>query len=184
MANNGIKGACKSTPLSFIAIITLSLILTSKSNAQNISKHYTSSLQDKGVLYFILPQSGFRNNEIKSELTYDITYLTANDTVTLNFSYFDKLNRDIDSIVFVGGNKIFSSRVKKIFIETKKGKWHYRYSSKFSFTDLNIFLNQADKPKIILYTQQGAMELNIKAKTWKKQSAVTKKILTLIKYNQ
>jgi len=104
--------------------------------------------------------------------------------VILNFSYFDKLNRDIDSIVFVGSNQIFSSSVKKIFIETKKEKWHYRYSSFFLFTDLNIFFNQSDKPKIILYTQQGAVELNIKVKTWKKQSVVIKKILTLVKYNQ
>ena len=180
MENNQIKLACLARQLFFVSF----LLLTSKINGQNISKYYTSSLQEKGTLYFILPQSGFENNRIKSKLIYDITYLTKNDTVTLNFSYFDKLDRTLDSVVFVNVNQRFSGRVKKLFIETKKSKWHYRYSSKILFNDINIFFTQPDNPKIILYTQQGTVELNIKTKTWRKQSSVTKKILTLIKYNQ
>lgn len=180
MVNNQIKMECFARHLFFVSL----LLLTSTINGQNISKYYTSSLQGNGTLYFIFPQSGFNNNKINSKLIFDITYLTTNDTVTLNFSYFDKSNRDIDSVVFIGDNKKYSSSVKKIFIETKKRKWHYRYSSKILFTDLNIFFIQSDKPKIILYTQQGVVELTIKARIWKKQSSVTKKILTLIKYNQ
>ncbi|MGB9772388.1 MAG: hypothetical protein ACPLX7_10510 [Candidatus Kapaibacteriota bacterium] len=172
--------ACKARHLFFVSL----LLLTGTINGQNISKYYTSSLQGNGTLYFIFPQSGFNNNKINSKLTYDITYLTTNDTATLNFSYYDKLDRTIDSVVFICGNQRFSSIAKKIFIETKKTKWHYRYSTNLLFTELNVFFNSADNPKIILYTQQGTVELNIKAKTWKKYSSVTKKILTLIKYNQ
>jgi len=180
MANNQVKMACFARHLFFVPL----LLLTCTINGQNISKYYTSSLQENGTLYFIIPQSGFNNNKINGKLTYDITYLTTNDTATLNFSYFDMANRDIDSVVFIGVNKKCSSSVKKIFIETKKQKWHYRYSSKILFTDLINFFNQSDNPKIILYTKQGAVELNIKARTWKKQSSVTTKILTLIKYNK
>lgn len=180
MVNNQMKMACIARHLFFVSL----LLLTSTINGQNISKYYTSSLQGNGTLYFIFPQSGFNNNKINGKLTYDITYLTTNDTATLNFSYYDKLDRTIDSVVFISGNQTFSSSAKKIFIETKKTKWHYRYSSKILFTDINVFFSQADNPNIILYTQQGTVELNIKTKTWKKQSSVTKKILTLIKYNQ
>jgi hypothetical protein len=162
----------------------LLLFLTSTINGQNISKYYNSSLQENGTLYFIFPQSGFHNNKINGKLTYDITYLTTNDSAILNFSYYDKLDRTIDSVAFISPSQRFSSSAKKIFIETKKTKWHYRYSTNILFTDLNVFFNQADNAKIILYTQQGTVELNIKTKTWRKQSSVTKKILTLIKYNQ
>jgi len=180
MANNQIRIACFARYLFFLSL----LFLVSANNAQNISRYYTSSLQENGTLYFIFPQSGFGNNDSKSKLTYDITYLTTNDTATLNFSYFDASRHVVDSVSFIGNNKRYSSSVKKIFIGTKRRKWHGRYSSKVLFTDLNSFLSLTDKPRIILYTQQGAVELTIKARTWKKQSSVAKKILNLIKYNQ
>lgn len=160
------------------------MVLANTINGQNISKYYNSSLQANGSIFFIFPQSGFNNSKINSKFVYDITYLTANDSAILNFSYFDKIDRTIDSLAFVTGSQEFKSVVKKIFIETKRQKWHYRYSTNILFTDLDRFFNTADNAKIILYTKQGKVELSIKDKNWKKQSSVTKKILSLIKYNK
>jgi hypothetical protein len=172
MVSNQIKMACFARHLFIVPLLLLT------------SLYYTSSLQGNGMLYFILPQSGFDNNKINSKFIYDITCLTTNDTVALNFSYFDKHERTIDSIVFISDNKRFSSTVKKIFIETEKNKWHYRYSTNFLFADLKTFYSQDNCPKIILITQNGSVALTIKTSIWKKQSLVTKKILTLITYNQ
>lgn len=141
-------------------------------------------MQEEGVLYFILPKSGFKNIKQKSELNYDITYFSANDSATLNFSYFDKPFQTIDSLLFTTGNKIHSFRVKRIFIETKKKKWHYRYSTTIAFKDLIGIFNHTERVEIILYTQHDPIALNIKPKTWNKQSAVLEKIFTLIKHNQ
>ncbi len=186
MVNKNKKTEVSKAPLFSISVITIFILLLTSSinsNAQNISKYYTSTIQGNSMLYFIFPQTGFKNNELKSTFKYDITYLTANDSAFLNFSYFDKLNRTIDSVAFISANHRFSSGVKKLFIETQGQKWHYRYSSKILFTDLNVFFNQADKPKIIIYTHEGSVELNINANNWKRQSAITNKIITLIKYN-
>ncbi|HLU51121.1 MAG TPA: hypothetical protein VKZ42_03085 [Flavobacteriaceae bacterium] len=180
MVNNQIKLAC----LARQHLIVSLLLLVSSINGQNISKYYTSSLQEKGTLYFILPQMGFENSNNKNKLIYDITYRTKNDTVTLNFSYFDKLDITLDSIALVNVNQELSSSLEKLYIETKKSKWHYRYSSQFLFADINTFFNQPGPPKIILYNRQGTVELNIKTKTWKKQSSLIKKILALIKFNK
>lgn len=167
-----------------LLIAPIFLILTYNVNGQNISKHYTSSLQSNGMLYFILPQSGFKNNKINSTFIYDITYLTTNDSLTLNFSYYDKSNRDIDSIMFMCDTSQITCSTEKIFVETKKQKWHYRYSTQILFTDLNNFYSQTANPKIILYSEQEIVELHIKAKHWEKQSSVARKILTLIKHNK
>lgn len=175
MANKGIQIWVR------IIIAPIFLILTLNANGQNISKHYTSSIQSNGMLYFILPQSGFKNNKVNSTFIYDITYLTTNDSVTLNFSYYDKSNRDIDSIMFMRDNSEITSNTEKIFVETKKKKWHYRYSTQILFTDLNNFYSKPDNPKIILYSGQEIVELYIKTKHWEKQSAIIRKILTLIK---
>lgn len=180
MVNNQLKVAQQLRHLIFTSLLLLNISVV----GQNISKYYTSSIQQNGTLFFIFPQSGFENSKIKAKLTYDITYLTKNDSAVLIFSFFDKTLREIDSIVFISVNKKYTSAVKKIFVEPKKQKWHFRYNSKFQFNELDEIFNSVSKPRIILYTKQGEVELDIKAKKWKKHSSITNKIFTLIKYNK
>jgi hypothetical protein len=165
-------------------IVPIYLTFTLNVNGQNISKNYSSSIQNNGMLYFVFPQKGFENNKYRGKLTYDITYLTSKDTATLNFSYFEKSKRDIDSISFSNEAIKFSGSVKKIFIETNKLNWHYRYSTKVSFTDLNSFFIPNSNPKITIYSKQGDILLSTKQSDWIKKASKTKKILTLISLNK
>jgi hypothetical protein len=165
-------------------IAPIYLILTISVSGQNISNKYSSSYQNNGMLYFIFPQNGFNNNKLGSKLDYDITYLTTKDTATLNFSYFEESNRKIDSFGFFNDVNNITSRVKKIYIETKKQKWHYRYSTQISFIDLNKFFTPTDNAKIILYTKEENITLSIKPSNWNKLASLTKKILTLISSNK
>ncbi len=181
MGNNRLKMAYFERHLFLLLSL---LLLTTITNGQNIAKHYVSSLQEGGTLYFIMPEGEFSNKKNKGKFIYDITYLTKNDTAKLNFSYFEKSNRNIDSIVLVYGNKQYSSSAKKIFIEPKNQKWHYRYSTEILFTELYTFFSQYECPQILLYTQQGVIELTIKSYQWRKQSSIINKILTMIKYNK
>lgn len=180
MVNNLYKLACYACQLFFVLL----LLGSNNIKAQNISKYYTSSIQESGTLYFILSQSGFENKNLNGEFIYDITYSTSLDTAVLNFSYFDEFERVIDSIILVTADTKYPSKVSRIFVETTKSKWHYRYSTKFSFADLVAFFNQTLPPDIFIYTQEGLVKLKIKGRLWNKQSSITKKILTLIKYNK
>ncbi|MDD4575321.1 MAG: hypothetical protein PHI36_02725 [Bacteroidales bacterium] len=181
MENNKVKMACYARHFLFFWLLSLSVFII---KGQSISKYYTSSIQGSAMLFYILPQSGFNNSETKSNFIYDITYLTTSEYATINFSYYDKMNRTIDSLVLVNLDYRYSCGTKKIFIETKKSKWHYRYSSQVLFTDLNAFYSALEKPKVILYTKEGAVELFIKEKKWKKKSKIIRKIFNLITYNK
>lgn len=178
--NNNIKKACFTRFLMYFAL----LFLVTPIQGKNISKYYISSMQENGILYFILPQKGFEDKKSGSSLIYDITYLTTKDSVTFNFSYLDKSEKAIDSIALIYEDKQIRSLVQKIFIETKKEKWNYRYSSNFSYTDIVHFFNQKGNGKIRLYTQQEEVNLCIGKKKWGKISEVTNKILKLISYNK
>jgi len=183
--NKRIREVCVNMPLFCSLLIEFIILLISiNSYAQNISKQYTSTLQSNGMLYYIFPQNGFKNKDINNKFIYDLTYLTENDTIVVNFSYFDKQNLEIDSIAFTNGNKKFISTTKKIFVETTRLKWHYRYTSNFLFNDLKTFFSQENPPSIIIYTKQGLIDLIIKTKRWKKQSSIINKIITLIAYNK
>lgn len=183
MVNKWFKGACKCTPL-YIFALALLILLTKNINAQNISKHYISTQMEQGMLYFILPDKQFKNNKTDSKLIYDITYTTIDDNVILNFSLYDMAQINIDSIVLALDEHKFRSPANKLFIATKRQKWHYRYSAKFLFEDINTIFNSTTPPEIILTSVQGNIELKTSPGKWKKHSAIIKKIITLIKYNQ
>jgi hypothetical protein len=170
--------------LCFILLFSFLLKINFDCSGQNISKYYKSSYQSNGTLYFIKPQYGFTNNKKKIKFVYDITYESKSDTATFNFSYYIKSNFTTEHISFIFNNQKYSSDVKKLFVEQKKGRWFYRYSSKILYNDLNFIFNQTSKPEIILSSKQESINLNIKKKTWKKLSSITKKIFTLINLNK
>ena len=180
MVSNQIKRGCFAFPFLIISM----LLLTGICKAQNISHYYTSSFQGNNTLYFVMPKGDFKNNKTRSNLSYDITYLTTNDTATLIFSYLNKSINIIDSIAIVQNYKIFSSRSIKLFIEPHHSKWQHRYSSKFLFTDLFFLFNQTDRPKIMIYSKLKVDELSITPSDWKKNSAIVSKILSMIKVNK
>lgn len=183
MVNKWFKWAGICPPI-YIFALALLILITENINAQNISKHYISTQSEQGILYFILPDKQFKNNETDSKLIYDITYKTINDSVILNFSFYDMTQININSIVFALDEHKFRSPANKLFIATKKQKWHYRYSAKFLFEDINTIFNSTTPPEITIISDQGNKELKTRPGKWKKHSAIVKKIITLIKYNQ
>ena len=175
------KRTCFTRPFLIFIFLIGSLGIT---NAQKISKYFTSSMQSNGVLYFIEPKQEFKNDKGDCNLSYDLTCLTTNDTVTLNFTYSDKKLREIDSIGFILDNRRISSRTKKIFIESKKSKWKHRYSSQFLFNDLDLFFKQqSDASIFIKHTDKSILLKTIKRK-WNKHSKILSKILFMIKANK
>lgn len=166
-------------PLFFIFYLSLQ-----PGYGQNVAKHFTSSQQDNGILYFIFPQSGFTKKATKSRFVYDITYLNSSDSAILNFSYFAPEPQELDSIVFVGNQTRCSSGLKKMFVEAEKRQWHNRYSATVPFAELENFFREASPPQIILFSKGNALELNIAPKIWKQQSDIIGKIMTAIEHNR
>jgi hypothetical protein len=86
MVNNHQKEAKSHSPLFFVVVfILLMVFVTNTTKAQKIKKYYVSSKQDKGTLFFIRPQKGFKNKHLGSRLTYDITCFSGADSLTFNF---------------------------------------------------------------------------------------------------
>jgi hypothetical protein len=158
------------------------LFFLNELSAQKISKYYTSSLQSNGTLYFIFEQSGFKSGS--DDFLYDITYLSTAENATFNFSYFDKAEYEFEKIGWVIKADTLVLPLKKIFIETKKNKWHYRYSAYPVFSMLTNFFNQSEPPAIILFSKKNNISLCIAKSKWKKTSSITKKIFTLINHNK
>lgn len=163
----------------WLSILLLFLSWTYLS-AQEISKHYTARHQENGILYFFHKQDGFKNSA--SWLVYDMTYLTNSDSITLNFTVNTKDDLKIDSIVLINDERI-TSNATKLFVESKRDKWIYRYSAKFLFKDLEKFF-VAGTPTILIHSNNKPVQLSINKGKWKEQFSIMKKIFNLINHNR
>ena len=157
------------------------LFLSFGSKSQNIDKHFVSNLQQKGVLYFILPQHGFAS--VQSLLTYDITYLCKTDSATLNFSVKGHQLLLVEGIELKCATKSTLVPVKKLFIESKKKDWVERYSARIAYADLQLFFDAETLPTFVLQNKSDSVSFACKEKQWKKICAINKKIFQVINYN-
>jgi len=186
MENKQFKWVSALTPIvpKCVFFLLLTGLFPISVQAQNVSKYYTSLLQEENTLYFILPQDGFHNKERNSQFEYDITYSTKMDSVTLNFSYYDKEEADFDGIELKFQDKRVSNSLDRIFVEAEKKQWHYRYTTRLSLKDIEHFFATAKSPQIILNKANKTIELFVKPKKWEKQRLIINKILKLIRLNQ
>ncbi len=168
---------------SFILLLFFHLICFI-AKAQNISKFYTSSIQENGILYFIEPKQEFSNKKERAKLIYDLTYLAGNDSISVNFTYTNNFVKKIDSIVLIQEKIRLHSKTKKIFIETNKNVWVHRYSAIFSFNEFTKIFKQNKQAQILIYFQNKPVKLEINDKKWKKTSHIITKIFNLIEANK
>jgi hypothetical protein len=180
---NNQKREGKPFPSLFLFVFFAILWIVSNSNAQNLNKYYKVVIQENGKLYFIEPEIKFRNKKNYCKLFFDLTHLTTNDTVSLNFSYSNNIIREIDSIGFIQDNEKIISITKKIFIDANKTLWYHRYSSKFSFNDLNQIFQTKTSPVILLYSKGEVIDFETSKNEWKKKSELMNRIFSLIKVN-
>ncbi len=174
----------KRVPFGHPLFIVFSLFLLQPNlQAQKIDKHYTSSIQENGTLYFIKTIEGYKNAPKKTSLSFDITYLSSTDSAILNFTYLSNQISQIDSISFIHGNTSTNSVSSKLFIEAEKLNWEHRYSSKFSFSDIDLIFKSESPAKMRLFYENESMELVISEKTWSKKSEILRRIISMIKAN-
>jgi hypothetical protein len=166
------------------SFLFLLIALSSTLQAQKISKYYTSTKQDNGILYFVEPKHEFKNKRKNAEFSYDLTYLSSHDSMVFNFSLiYDKI-RSIDSITFFQNNIRLKSKTTNIYTEAYKNAWEHRYSARFLLNDLAGLYKPKEMTSISLYCKNEVINLEMKKRKWKKQSGILSKIFEMIKANK
>lgn len=193
MVNKKTKEAGRNLPASIfsslcICFLTFAFFLVSSFNArsQDVSKHFVAYQQEIGMLYFIYPQKGFESKHNKEEFVYDITYLNSGDSVVFNFTYIDSRILQPDSLSFFSSESAtpIVAPVSKIYIESSKSNWIYRYGAKFLFSEFSSHFPGSTSPVFKLYCGDEVIIIDIKDGKWKKQSGILSKIFDIIKLNQ
>jgi len=158
-------------------------LLHSGLQAQKISKYYSSSIQENGILYFIEGREGFKTDK-KDKFLYDLTYLSTNDSLTLNFTIYNAEVLRVEQMELKGSSIHTSSPVSKIFVKDDGKGWEHRYTSTFSFKDLQEFYSSETAMFIIQTKKHGQILLQPKARKWKKQASIFSRIFQMIVANR
>lgn len=160
---------------------TILLLCSNFIFGQNIKNKYSSHSNEQGTVYFIYPMKGLKNKDIPSNLEYDLTYNSATDSVTYNFTFYNKVVSPVESIYFDNPDQKFEAEM--LFVEPHKNDWKLRVSVKLPFEFVKVIYSSKTSYKLFLNTEKGIYEFNQSEKSWQKQADIINKIFDVIKYN-
>jgi hypothetical protein len=153
--------------------------------AQNSNKYVKISNIPNGILFFVQPiELSASRNKLSIDFTYSLHKpKNATDSVTVNFTLISKeVLAAFQALSFMHQqDSIFKSAAPaKLYIEQKKKKWHYRYSTKMSFAHFQKLLVSPSPVGITIHTPNKNFVFYT-AKEWENTRKTT---ADLIKMNE
>lgn len=167
-----------------IVLLILSICCFGAAYGIKLEDRYIMRPLDKGHLYFIVPFDIPGHNMRMKEMSADITYLTQNDSVTLNMSIWTATELVTDSIVWDGKKRIVVRDFQTFFIERDNKLWLHRYSIKLHLSDLILLYSAIEPYKIILYDHSASVSYGYSIKQWNKEQQWMNDILHIIISNK
>ncbi len=180
--------------LSLLFLFLTTLLSTSPVSSQNIDKFYIQSPHKDGLLYFVFPQKMSVQKEAeyicKKPLSYDYTYLDANDSVTVLMTLFtsEAFIPEQIHISINNGSTVIDRNTEMLFTEPEKGNWKIRIKTNISLEEwTNIYQSSISTPPIFSFSAQGKTFIpsyQDNSKRWKKVSSKFRRLLKLITINR
>jgi hypothetical protein len=162
------------------SVLLLLICISTAASAQKLSKYYTSHYQSGGSLYFLHPNENFRNTDDRSALHFDVTYLTNQDSVTINFTTFSGKPQRADSLHILTGSETYGAPAAQLFLDFEKRKWRNRFSAVFPYEAFTSFINSPTPPQIMVSSQGDYNRYTIKKRHWDKYAEALKKVIYII----
>lgn len=171
-----------------IKLLYLLLLLFSSNDisAQNISKKYVMKATEHGTLFFVLPSQIPLNesNNCSKDLTFDLTYLTKKDSITINSTFITQTQERIDSIrLHYDQGKQYHASFTIFYVQQKSNKWHYRINMPIPYSILRQAYISEMPFTIEIISKKYISTFSYKKKEWDKARNTMNQIFTVIEAN-
>lgn len=150
---------------------------------QKLDKYYTHRTQEEGDLYFLYPNTDFKNSDDHSKFSFDITYRPTTGIAIFNFTYHTLQPAPADSLLFTAGQNQAAAPATKLYMDFEKKRWVQRYSAAIPFEELKPAFLSACPPEITVFTAGKPLTFVVKRNKWKKYHAALEKIFYIISEN-
>lgn len=147
-------------------------------SGQPINKRYSTYLSSNGTIYFFNPKKLIKRVNA-DRFTYDMTYISHGDSVTVNCSVEVKENSMIKQMVMKNANKSYLGKsVSMLYRDVMKNGYLLRITSKFSILDITEMF-QSSTPLIFEFTLTDGTRciLTYSESQWKKESHDVSRII-------
>ena len=163
----------------------LFLLLPNNIDAQPITNRYRSHLNSDGITYFFCPKKIGHNANV-SKFTYDMTYHTSEDSVTLNFTIITTSPVKVEGfeLTYEQGN-CTGSNVATMYADIVGSKYEIRTTSRFSLKDIYEAFSQEEGLCFrIHFEDDGEGSASYGSSEWKKESKAITRIIDLINFQK
>ncbi len=166
-----------------LLVLLVAVAFLPEATGQKLEKYYTHITQEGGDLYFLYPNTDFKNSDDGSEFAFDITYRPGTDSIVFNFTYLTRESAQADSILLTSGGNRATAQAKKLYIDFKKKRWVQRYSAEIDYNELRAVFQSASPPTITVFSAGKPLKFIMKQSKWKKYHAALDKIFYIISEN-
>ena len=162
---------------SFLTILFFLLAAFATLQAENFIKYIVSRPTERGMLYFVLPSKAECREEgahKRSNLTFDVTYISPGDSLRLNTSLLFSVPQKVDSLTFrdaQGKNHTFPT--ERLYLEPRKSKWELRLSIQLPYALWQTLLS-AQTPLTFRFSHKGqpVVSYSFSDKAWHRQQGI------------
>lgn len=152
--------------------------------AVKLEDRYVMKTIEDGQIYYIAPyQISSKTKNIKP-LMADVTYVTTNDSVTMNFSVWTPQELLADSIMLRSGKQVYCRDFETFFVERDAKLWIHRYSMRFPLESLNAIYAASTPFVLSVYAKGQTVEYSYTANMWPKEQDWMNQILHIIATNK
>lgn len=162
----------------------LVLLVSLAALAVKIEDRYVMKAIEDGQIYYIAPyEISSQTNKIKP-LMADVTYVTSDDSVTMNISVWTPQELLADSMVLRSGKQVFCRNFETFFVERDGKQWIHRYSLQFPLASLNAIYSASTPFLLSIYSKDQTVEYGYTDKVWPKEQDWMNQILHIIATNK
>ena len=162
----------------------LVLMVSLAASAVKLEDRYVMKAIEDGQIFFIAPyEISSQTGKIKP-LMADVTYVTTNDSVTMNMSVWTPQELLADSLILRSGKQVYCRDFETFFVERDGKLWIHRYSIRFPLESLNAIYASSAPFTLTVYAQDQTVEYGYTAKAWPKEQDWMNQILHIIASNK
>lgn len=119
-----------------------------------------------GMLFFILPQRLKETSGIK-RFEYDMTMLSWNDSVTVNFTFESTSLDPVTELNIVSGDSTYPcDSFSTLFMDAKKNHYEIRITSKFTLAEIEKILKNSTPPRFCFRQDNSDKSATYTSKAW------------------
>ena len=167
----------------FLSALSVMLLVCTLASAQSINKRYSSTMNAEGTIHFLRPYR-LKKCDAMNGFEFDITYLSSEDSVTVNCTLEVKDPEKVSEMHLISGSKRLKGQsLKTFFCDVTKDGFNIRLSSRYKLSEWASLYASTEPIVFEFLVDDGTYRrATYKGSQWKTERENVTRIIKTINY--